>query len=86
MDLVVHDALELYSRRTCLLVYGVPDYDTTESVISLCKGKLDDNVSPELIEKEVNTFSDKMQTMIYECIMSNVPTDKIPTLVLFFCN
>ena len=35
-------------------------------------------------KKEGKTFSDKMRTMVYECIMSNVPTDKIPPLVLSF--
>ncbi len=44
------DALEQYSRRNCLLCYGVPKTDdTTESVISLCKGKLDVDVSRYLI-------------------------------------
>ena len=48
------DALEQYSRRNCLLFHGVPETDadtssadTTESVISLCQGKLDVNVSRE---------------------------------------
>ena len=35
-------------------------------------------------KKEGKTFSDKMRMMVYECIMSNVPTDKIPPLVLSF--
>ena len=47
------DALEQYSRRNCLLFHGVPDTDpdTTDSVISLCKGKLDVNVSREIIDR-----------------------------------
>ena len=47
------DALEQYSRRNCLLFHGLPenDTDTTESDISLCQGKLDLNVSPELIDR-----------------------------------
>ena len=52
------DALEQYSRRNCLLFHGVPETDadtssadTTESVISLCQGKLDVNVSRELIDR-----------------------------------
>ena len=40
--------------------------------------------SKDDFKKEGKTFSDKMRTMVYECIMSNVPTDKIPTLVLSF--
>ena len=48
------DALEQYSRRNCLLFHGVPETDaddTTESVISLCKGKLDVDVSRDLIDR-----------------------------------
>ena len=48
------DALEQYSRRNCLLFHGVPETDaddTTESVISLCKGKLDVDVSRYLIDR-----------------------------------
>ena len=47
------DALEQYSRRNCLLFHGVPetDADTTDSVISLCQGKLDVNVTRELVDR-----------------------------------
>ena len=47
------DALEQYSRRNCLLFHGVPetDADTTDSVISLCQGKLDVNVTCELVDR-----------------------------------
>ena len=48
-------ALEQYSRRNCLLFHGVPeaetDADTTDSVISLCQGKLDVNVTRELVDR-----------------------------------
>ena len=48
----------LDSNNNCLLFHGVPETDadtssadTTESVISLCQGKLDVNVSRELIDR-----------------------------------
>ena len=40
--------------------------------------------SKDDFKKEGKTFSDKMRTMVYKCIMSNVPTDKTPSLVLSF--
>ena len=47
------DALEQYSRRNCLLFHGVPetDADTTDSVISLCQGKLEVNLTRELVDR-----------------------------------